>query len=141
MTTARLSNKFKAGHIYFSPTRSGKVRMLEVVKVFNNSKTGERTSLIAKYDGKPEQRYEIKKGNGGYEYILPDKRFCTVIDTLEIIMDVEITDDMVSDVHEFNNSGCCTITVEGKEYKASWDHGTVKADPAIEKAFAEYIYG
>lgn len=85
MNTAKMSGQFKAGHTYFSQTRSGKVKMFEVVKIFKNAKTGEHTGLTAKYDGKPERWYEIKKGNEGNEFVCPDSRFCTVIDTTEII--------------------------------------------------------
>ena len=140
MKVEKISNQFKKGHTYFSQTRAGKIRKFEAIKVFKNSRTGERTSLIARYDGKPEQRYEIKKSNSGFEYVLPDKRFCTVIDTLEIIDEIEITDSMISEVHEFNNSGQCIVTIDGKAHLAKWNHGEVEADQEIKEAFWRYMY-
>lgn len=54
---------------------------------------------------------------------------------------VKVTDDMISEVHCFNNCGQCIVTIEGVRYQVVWDHGTVKADKSILDAMKEYIYG
>jgi hypothetical protein len=142
MKAVRISNQFKKGHTYFSQTRAGKIRKFEVERVLMNTTTKEHVAVVARYDGKAAQRYWIKKNSlTGNEYIIVDERFCTVIDTLELVDDVEITDDMISEVHEFNNCGNCTVTVNGQRFSASWNHGEVTADDSIREAFRAYIYG
>lgn len=141
MKAVKESSQFRKGHVYFSETRQGKIRKFEVLKVMASKESGKRLYVIAKYDGKPEQRYDIKAAYDGSEYVIADQRFCTVIDTVEIVDETEITDSMISEVHEFNNCGQCVVTVNGKRFPASWDHGKVTADTQIAEAFRKYIYG
>lgn len=141
MKAIRISNQFQKGHIYFSETRSGKIKKFEVFKVLVRTSTKERVAVVAKYDGKTEQRYDIKKSPSGVEYVIADDRYCTVIDTTELIEEVKITDDMVSDIHTFNNCGMFTVTISGKQYPVSWNHGKVEADDFIKESARQYIYG
>lgn len=141
MKAVKNSNAFEKGHTYFSETRSGKIKSFVVTGIFVSKKTGEHVAVMAKYDGKDERRYDIRRSHEGTEYVIADERYCTVIDTTELVEDITITDDMISDVREFNNCGECVVTVDGVKYKASWNHGDVKADEKIFDAFKTYIYG
>jgi len=132
---------FRKGHIYFSQTREGRIRTFKVSGIAVGKDTGKRLYVIADYDGKPEQRYDIKVSRNGGEYVMVDQRFCTVIDTTELIDDVVITDSMISNTREFNNCGQCIVTLNGERFLASWDHGKVTADSRIADAFRTYIYG
>ena len=141
MKTIREDNQFRRGHTYFSETRQGRIRKFEVLKVMASKETGKRLYVIAKYDGKPEQRYDIRVTTSGVEYVIADQRFCTAVDTTELVDEMKITDSMISEAHVFNNCGQCVVTVDGKRFPASWDHGKVTADAKIVEAFHKYIYG
>lgn len=141
MKAVKNNNFFEKGHTYFSQTRSGKIKTFIVTGLFISKKTGECVAVKAKYDGKDERRYEVRHSYEGMAYVIADERYCTVIDTTELVEDVTITDDMITDVHEFNNCGDCTVVLNGKMFKASWNHGDVKADKEIYNAFKTYIYG
>lgn len=70
---------FEKGKTYYTTTRSGELRLFNTTNVLKRKSTGERVLVEGSFDGKPEQRYEIKKTNDGIEFIIVDNRYCTVI--------------------------------------------------------------
>jgi hypothetical protein len=77
------NKEFEIGKTYYSQTRAGKIRLFKVSNVLRRKSTKERVFVVGSYDGKPEQRYEIRRTSNGVEFIIVDTRFCTVIDTTE----------------------------------------------------------
>lgn len=70
---------FKTGKTYYTTTKAGELRLFKVTNVLRRKSTGERVYVVGSFDGKAEQRFEIKKTNNGAEYIIVDSRYCTVI--------------------------------------------------------------
>lgn len=71
---------FKTGKTYCTTTKAGELRLFKVTNVLRRKSTGERVFVVGSFDGKAEQRFEIKKTNGDKaEYIIADSRYCTVI--------------------------------------------------------------
>lgn len=82
----KVDGKFQKGHTYFSETRKDLTRKyFTVTKILRNAETKERLYVVGSYDGKPERRYAIRHHNNGHETIIVDERYCTVVDTCEII--------------------------------------------------------
>jgi hypothetical protein len=77
------NKQFEIGKVYFSMTRSGKVRTFKVTNILRRKSTKERVFVVAIYDGEPEKRFPIKTLSDGSEIVQFDDRFCTVIDTTE----------------------------------------------------------
>lgn len=70
---------FKKGTTYYTTTKKGELRLFKTTNVLRRKSTGERVYVVGSFDGKAEQRFEIKKTNNGSEYIIVDSRYCTVI--------------------------------------------------------------
>lgn len=72
-------NTFKKGTTYYTTTKAGELRLFNVTNVLRRKSTGERVFVVGSFDGKAEQRFEMKHANDGSEYIIADSRYCTVI--------------------------------------------------------------
>lgn len=70
---------FETGKTYCTTTRAGELRLFKTTNVLRRKSTGERVFVVGSFDGKAEQRFEIKKTNSGSEYIIVDTRYATVI--------------------------------------------------------------
>lgn len=74
-----MTNLFEKGKTYYTTTRAGELRIFNTTNVLKRKSTGERVFVVGSFDGKAEQRFEIKKTNNGAEYIIADTRYATVI--------------------------------------------------------------
>ena len=52
----------------------------------------------------------------------------------------EITEGMISNIHEFNNCGSFTLTYKGKAYDVKFNHGTIETDFPWPEAVRNFWY-
>ena len=75
-----MTNIFETNKTYWTTTKAtNELRLFKVTNVLRRKSTKERVFVVGSFDGKAEQRYEIKHTNEGTEFIIVDNRYCTVI--------------------------------------------------------------
>ncbi|MBO5743452.1 MAG: hypothetical protein J6R68_04135 [Clostridia bacterium] len=70
---------FEKGKTYCTWTRAGELRLFKATNVLRRKSTGERVFVVGSFNGKVEQRYEIRRAKDGTEYIIPDSRYSLVV--------------------------------------------------------------